>query len=174
MRRGILNQLFMLILLTGILPGAMAQVTIKGVVKDNKNTPVAGASITIKDSYDGTTTDSAGHYSFKSYEKGPQVLLVTSIGYKSSAQTIKLEGSTLTIDVVIRQEISELTAVVLSAGTFEASDRKRAAAVLDPIDIVTTASANGDITQALKTLPGAQQVIAGFNRLAGATRQQHH
>jgi len=48
--------------------------------------------------------------------------------------------------------------VVLSAGTFEASDRKRAAAVLDPIDIVTTASANGDITQALKTLPGAQQV----------------
>lgn len=60
--------------------------------------------------------------------------------------------------MVIRQEISELTAVVLSAGTFEASDRKRAAAVLDPIDIVTTASANGDITQALKTLPGAQQV----------------
>ena len=30
--------------------------------------------------------------------------------------------------------------------------------VLDPIDIVTTASANGDITGALKTLPGAQQV----------------
>lgn len=41
---------------------------------------------------------------------------------------------------------------------FEASDRKRASAVLDPIDIVTTASANGDITGALKTLPGAQQV----------------
>ena len=158
MRRGILNQLFLLILLTGILPGAIAQVTIKGVVKDNKNTPVTGASITIKDSYDGTTTDSTGHYSFKTYEKGQQVLLVTSIGYKSSEQTIKLEGNSLTIDVVIRQEISELTAVVLSAGTFEASDRKRAAAVLDPIDIVTTASANGDITQALKTLPGAQQV----------------
>ena len=58
----------------------------------------------------------------------------------------------------LKEEISELTAVVLSAGTFEASDRKRAAAVLDPIDIVTTASANGDITGALKTLPGAQQV----------------
>ncbi|HWR32673.1 MAG TPA: TonB-dependent receptor, partial [Chitinophagaceae bacterium] len=57
-----------------------------------------------------------------------------------------------------KQEINELTAVVISAGTFEASDRKRATAVLDPIDIVTTASANGDITQALKTLPGAQQV----------------
>ena len=158
MRKGIFYQLFILILLTGMLPAAVAQVTIKGVVKDNKNTPVPGASITIKDSYDGTTTDSTGHYSFKTYEKGQQVLLVTSIGYKSSEQTVKIEGAMLTIDVVIRQEISELTAVVLSAGTFEASDRKRAAAVLDPIDIVTTASANGDITQALKTLPGAQQV----------------
>ncbi len=147
---------FTSLLLAG--PAATAQVTIKGMVRDQKNVPVVGASITIKDSYDGTTSDSTGRYSFKTSEKGQQVLVVSSIGYKTVEQTIKLEGSSQTIDVVIRQEISELTAVVLSAGTFEASDRKRAAAVLDPIDIVTTASANGDITQALKTLPGAQQV----------------
>jgi hypothetical protein len=64
----------------------------------------------------------------------------------------------MTVNVSLKEEISELRAVILSAGTFEASDRKKAAAVLDPIDIVTTASANGDITGALKTLPGAQQV----------------
>ncbi|HPH31251.1 MAG TPA: carboxypeptidase-like regulatory domain-containing protein, partial [Chitinophagaceae bacterium] len=157
MRRGNLNLLFTLVLVITGLP-VLSQVTIKGVIKDNKNNPVAGASISIKDSYDGTTSDSAGRYSFKTTERGQQVLQVTSIGYKTAEQSIKLEGATLTVDVVIRQEISELTAVVLSAGTFEASDRKRAAAVLDPIDIVTTASANGDITQALKTLPGAQQV----------------
>src|SRR4030095_3912269 len=57
-----------------------------------------------------------------------------------------------------KEEPNELTAVTITAGTFEASDRKRAAAVLDPIDIVTTAGANADVTQALKTLPGAQQV----------------
>jgi hypothetical protein len=62
------------------------------------------------------------------------------------------------IVIVLKDEITELEAVTISAGTFEASDRKRATAVLDPIDIVTTASANGDITGALKTLPGAQQV----------------
>lgn len=135
-----------------------AQVTIKGVVKDNRNDPVAGASISLKDSYDGTTTDSAGRYSFKTSEKGQQLLVVTAISYKAWEQPVRLESGVLTVDVTLKQEISELTAVVLSAGTFEASDRKRAAAVLDPIDIVTTASANGDITQALKTLPGAQQV----------------
>lgn len=50
--------------------------------------------------------------------------------------------------------------MIISAGTFEASDAKRAA-VLNPIDIVTTASAVGDITSAIKTLPGTQQVGEG-------------
>lgn len=135
-----------------------AQVTVKGVVKDNKGNPVSGASVAIKDSYDGGTTDSAGKYSFKTFEKGDQLLQISSIGFKPFEQTLKLESGTLTIDATLKQEISELTAVVISAGTFEASDRKRASVVLTPIDIVTTASANGDITQALKTLPGAQQV----------------
>ena len=99
-----------------------------------------------------------GNIHFKTTEKGEQLLVISSIGYKTFEQKIKLEQGTVTIDVSLKEEITELTAVVLSAGTFEASDRKRAAAVLDPIDIVTTASANGDITGALKTLPGAQQV----------------
>ncbi|HRE39536.1 MAG TPA: TonB-dependent receptor [Chitinophagaceae bacterium] len=141
-----------------LLHAVNAQVVIKGTVKDNKANPIAGASISIKDSYDGATSDSSGRYSFKTFEKGTQVLLISFIGYKSFEQQIKVENGPIIIDAVLKQEVTELTAVVLSAGTFEASDRKRAAAVLDPIDIVTTASANGDITGALKTLPGAQQV----------------
>ena len=148
----------LLILLFALSEKLSAQVTIKGVVKDNKNNPIVGASISIKDSYDGATSDSLGNYSFKTTEKGQQLLTITNLGYKPFEQTIKLETGVLTIDALLKQEITELTAVVLTAGTFEASDRKRASAVLDPIDIVTTASANGDITGALKTLPGAQQV----------------
>lgn len=137
---------------------AIGQSVIKGTVKDNKNNPIIGASIAIKDSYDGATSDSSGKFLFKSYEKGDQTILVTYVGYKTFEQQVKMDASPIVIDAVLKQEVTELTAVVLSAGTFEASDRKRAAAVLDPIDIVTTASANGDITGALKTLPGAQQV----------------
>ena len=66
-------------------------------------------------------------------------------------------AQSLNINISLKEEITELKAVVISAGTFEASDQKRASA-LNPIDIVTTASANGDITNAIKTLPGTQQV----------------
>jgi hypothetical protein len=148
----------LILIMSCLFQSLSAQVTVKGVVKDNKSNPIAGASISIKDSYDGGTTDSSGKYSFKTFEKGEHLLQISSIGYKPFEQTVKLESGILTIDATLKQEISELTAVVISAGTFEASDRKRTAAVLSPIDIVTTASANGDITGALKTLPGAQQV----------------
>ena len=148
----------MILLLTGLLQTLSAQVTIKGVIKDNKAKPVSGVSISIKDSYDGGTSDSTGKYSFNTTEKGEQLLVISSIGYKTIEQKVNLATVVVTIDVTIKEEISELTAVILSAGIFEASDRKKAAAVLDPIDIVTTASANGDITGALKTLPGAQQI----------------
>lgn len=148
----------LILFLVAISTGATAQVTIKGAVKDQKNNPLPGASISLKDTYDGATADSSGRYSFKTTEKGQHILVVSGIGYKTTEMPVKLETGVLTFDVTLKQEVTELTAVVLSAGTFEASDRKRAAAVLDPIDIVTTASANGDITGALKTLPGAQQV----------------
>ncbi|MCB0739568.1 MAG: TonB-dependent receptor [Chitinophagaceae bacterium] len=136
----------------------LSQTTISGTITDHKKQPVAGASVTIKDSYDGATTDSLGRFSFTTFEKGTQTLVVTNIGFVSEEQTISLAGEAMTLNIEMKQKITELSAVVLSAGSFEASDRKRATAVLDPIDIVTTASANGEITGALKTLPGTQQV----------------
>ena len=155
--RPIAKTLFFLLLIDATY-SVSAQTTIAGKVTDKKN-PLIGVSITLKDTYDGATSDSSGKYSFKTSEKGEFILTVTSVGYRPFEQTIKLEGKgILTIDILLKEEITELSAVVISAGTFEASDRKRAAAVLNPIDIVTTASANGDVTGALKTLPGAQQV----------------
>lgn len=116
-----------------------------------------GASISVKDSYDGGTSDSTGHFSFKTTEKGEQAITATSIGYKIFEQKVTLGGKELSIDIIIKEEPSELKAVVVTAGTFEASDTKRTT-VLNPLDIVTTASANADVTGAIKTLPGTQQV----------------
>ena len=136
---------------------AQAQVKISGKMTDNKNRPLAGASVVIKDSYDGATTDSLGNYSFVTTEKGAKVLEATLIGYSSYQKNISIETKDIIININVKELISELSAVVITAGAFEASDKKKTT-VLTPIDIVTTASAEGDITGALKTLPGTQQV----------------
>ncbi|WP_082886609.1 TonB-dependent receptor [Flavisolibacter tropicus] len=135
----------------------LAQTTLTGIVKDAKQNAIPGASISLKETYDGATSDSTGRFSFKSTEKGEQVLVVTAIGYKPFEQKLLLQGSNQQVTITLKEDVTELKAVVISAGAFEASDRKKTT-VLNPIDIVTTASANADVTGALKTLPGAQQV----------------
>jgi hypothetical protein len=58
---------------------------------------------------------------------------------------------------MLREEVTEMKAVVVNAGSFEASDRKRTT-VLKSLDLVTIAGQQADLVAALKTLPGAQQV----------------
>ena len=47
-----------------------AQVNISGKITDNHNNALPGISISIQNSYDGTTSDSLGNYSFTTSEKG--------------------------------------------------------------------------------------------------------
>ena len=85
--------------------GAQAQVTVTGRVKDTKGRPVAGASIAIKDSYDGGTSDSTGAFRFRTSEKGQQTFLTTSIGFKLSEQIVNLSQSPVTVEIILKEEI---------------------------------------------------------------------
>lgn len=134
-----------------------AQVKITGKITDYKGKPVGGVSISIRDSYDGTTSDSTGNFAFETTEKGKQVLEASITGYRPFEQPLTIGSSQIYININMRELITELKAVVISAGSFVASDKNKGA-VLSALDIVTTPSANADITAAFKTLPGTQQV----------------
>ena len=134
-----------------------AQTLISGRVKDLKNKPIPGASISVKNSFDGATSDSSGNYSFSSSDTGLQTLTVSSIGYRPIEITLHITGNSIHMDMQLKEEPNELKAVTISAGSFSAGDKTRGA-VMSSLDIATTAGSNADITAALKTLPGAQQV----------------
>ncbi|MFT3978828.1 MAG: TonB-dependent receptor [Ferruginibacter sp.] len=151
-----MKALLLLLLLTASAP-LVAQVKISGRTVDQKGRAIAGVSITIKDSYDGATSDSLGNFSFTTTEKGSRTLEASFTGYSSYSKNIELDGKDINLDISIKELITELKAVVITAGSFEAGDKKKTT-VLSSLDIVTTASAEGDITGALKTLPGTQQV----------------
>lgn len=79
------------------------------------------------------------------------------VGYRKWEQEVLLVPGPLLINIVLQEQVSEMDAVTVAAGTFEASDRKRNT-LLKPLDILTTAGQQADIVAALKTLPGAQQI----------------
>jgi vitamin B12 transporter len=151
MKRGIT----LVILILGL--SVQAQVKVAGRVTDGKGKPVGGVSIALKDSYDGATSDSLGIFSFVTTEKGKKTFEASIIGFKPFEQEINIENSPITLNITMKELVTELKAVVISAGSFVASDKNKGA-VLSALDIVTTPSANGDVTSAFKTLPGTQQV----------------
>ena len=134
-----------------------AQITISGKISF-KNKGIKDISVTLKNTYDGATTDENGHYSFQTSEKGNQVLVFTNPKFVEVEKPILIENQNITINSELKEQISEIDAVVISAGSIEASDKKRATALLTPIDIYTTAGADGQISSALNYLPGVQKV----------------
>lgn len=134
-----------------------AQTLIKGRVIDTKNRKLPGANIMLKGTYDGASSDSAGAFRFKTYEKDTATLVVSFIGYEPFSQPLTLTQSELNLTIKLREEANELNTVVITAGAFEASDEKKMT-MLKPLDIVTTAGAAADITGAMQLLPGAQRV----------------
>ena len=136
----------------------IAQITISGKVLGRNNKPLKDVSVTLKDTYDGATTDETGNYKFATSEKGSQILIFSHPKFIEIEKSIQIEDKNLILNAELKESVSEIDAVVISAGSIEASDKKRATTLLTPIDVYTTAGANGQISSALETLPGVQKV----------------
>jgi hypothetical protein len=134
----------------------MGQSIINGKVMETNGTPIAGANIYLDGSYDGSTSDKNGDFSFKTNKTGSQTLIVSYLSF----ETYTMFGDVLYMQnlvIKLREDVNTLDAVVLSAGTFSAGDNSKVN-VLKPLDVVTTASALGDFVGALQTLPGTTTV----------------
>lgn len=132
-----------------------AQFTISGKVTDDKGKPVRGASISLENTIDGTTSDSAGNFSFTTGEKGNQTIVATDVAHDNAGMPINITGDINNILLKMKGHAHELNAVTITAGSFEASNDKDKT-VLKPLDIVTTAGAGADVVKAMETLPGTQ------------------
>src|ERR1700743_2179968 len=80
-----------------------AQTPVAGTVKDGKGHPIRGASITIKDSYDGATADSLGNFHFTASDKGNFTLVITNIGYNTVEQPITLAGTAIELRIIMKE-----------------------------------------------------------------------
>ncbi len=133
-----------------------AQISIDGIVTDSKNIPIIGANVYLENTYDGSSTDDQGKFSFTTEETGKKTLIVSSLSYET--YTIKLNVTeTLSLHIVLKDDVNSLDSVILNAGTFAAGDNSKAS-VLKLLDIVTTAGAAGDYIAAFQTLPGTSTV----------------
>lgn len=134
-----------------------AQTKISGRVTDEKGEGIPGANVSIKDSYDGASSNVEGKFEFVTSETGKKVLVITFLGYKNFEKEVELNGTEINVQAPMKETINELQAVTITAGAFGASDESRRT-IFRAVDIATTAGATADIAGALNTLPGTQKV----------------
>ncbi|MCD6010166.1 MAG: TonB-dependent receptor [Flavipsychrobacter sp.] len=136
---------------------SFAQYKLSGKVLNEKNMPVRGASVFLENTIDGATTDSLGNFSFTTTETGNQSLVATEVGHATTGVPIVINSDVINIVLVLKKNKSrDLDAVVITAGSFDASNDK-SKTVLKPLDIVTTAGAGADVVKAMEMLPGTQK-----------------
>lgn len=133
-----------------------AQVQVSGRVTDEKGAPVSGASVSLDNTIDGGTTDSAGYFRFTTEEKGAQTLVATEATHAAAGVPVNVSTDVSGLVLRMKTVSRNLDEVVITAGAFEASNDKNKA-MLTTMDIVTTAGANADVVKAIQTLPGTQQ-----------------
>ena len=120
-----------------------AQSIFTGRVSDASGQSIPGANVYLKGSFDGASADANGRFRFETRQTGRQVLVASMIGYKTWETMVELVPGPFDFDIRLAEAYNALEAVTIAAGTFEASDVKKAV-VLKPLDIVTTASSAGD------------------------------
>ena len=89
---------------------------ISGTVYDEKNIPLAYASILIKENGRGTTTNQEGHYSLE-LAAGNYTLIVQYVGYAKQEKKIKVDNDNLKLDFTLLPQQLKLNEVVVKSGT---------------------------------------------------------
>ena len=133
-----------------------AQSILKGTVKDAKGSPIEYVNVFIKNSTDGSVTDSMGRFKIITKLQGNQVINVSFIGYEQLSSPVTLADKEYNLSFILKEAANMLDEIVISAGTIEANNERKVT-ILKPLDIVTIAGGAADIANAIQTLPGVQR-----------------
>jgi TonB-linked SusC/RagA family outer membrane protein len=112
-------QIFLLLLFNcNVFANGISSIIVRGVVTSEKNEPVSGATVLLKGTKNGVTTDAQGKYEINAPADG--ILVFTSVGYLK--QEIDVNNRTV-VDVVLMEKNKELSQVIIVGyGTQKKSD----------------------------------------------------
>lgn len=117
---------------------SFAQLVASGTVTDANNVPIPGASVKLRNSNAGTSTDAQGKFSLSIPEKGG-TLEISSIGFKT--QTVNVSSSNLSgLTIILAEDVGRLEEVVVTglATSVKRSNLANAVASISAKDLTGT------------------------------------
>lgn len=106
-----MHKLFTLLFLLSF---AATQAQIKGKITSADGQPIPFVSVTIENTYNGTTSNEEGQYELALKGPGRYTFLFQSLGFKTKRVPVTINSMPYTLDVVLDEEALELSEVVVS------------------------------------------------------------
>ncbi|WP_211218117.1 SusC/RagA family TonB-linked outer membrane protein [Niabella aurantiaca] len=88
---------------------AQKNIQVQGTVQDEKGDPVSQASVLLKDSDRGTSSDSSGHFSIM-VPDGKGTLVFSAVGFAESEHVLNGEQ---TVSIILKQALNDLDEIVV-------------------------------------------------------------
>ena len=132
----------------------IAQTEITGTVEDASGVPILGANVLIVGTAEGTTSDFDGNFLLTTNLSGSQTIRISFIGFSPMEQTVDLNGSTVTLNIVLQESGQQLDEVVITASsTFRSQKQAPLSISSKKIAEITKLSANSQ-ADILRDVPG--------------------
>ncbi|NJK97104.1 MAG: carboxypeptidase-like regulatory domain-containing protein, partial [Bacteroidales bacterium] len=104
------------------------KIPVHGIVTDNSDMPIPGATVYLVTNKTGAVTDSSGRYSFVVPARGRYIILASFIGYKTYTDTLLITGST-SLPIKLLPDVVALSEVVVRENYESTRNRKEALSV---------------------------------------------
>ena len=151
------RKLLLLILLSAWSFSTYAQNSafLSGYVKEGK-TPVAGATVILKGTKSGTTTDANGYYELNGLTPGAYTLVISYTGYTTSATKITLKAQDKqSISINLADDQKQLSNVDIHGKT-KTQEIKESGFAVNAIDTKKFANTTADLNQILNRSTGVR------------------
>ena len=132
--------------------------SVTGTISSGNNQPLSGINVFLKDTRLGTTTNGSGKFQLKKVPAGNYELVMSSVGYESTSQSIEVkENEQLNLSVTMKEQVITLPGVVvervtMTGGNTGIVDLPGSAHYISPKEIGKFNY--NDIHRTLRTIPG--------------------
>ena len=142
-------------------------VTVSGVVRDVKGNPIIGATVVVKGTTIGTSTNIDGSYTLPPPSSGETILIVSYLGYTPVEIAVNNRTS---VDITLKEESVDVDAVVVTALGIKRSEKALSYNVQQVTSEAVTANKDANFINSLNGKVAGVTINASSSGVGGASK----
>ena len=137
-----------------------AQNKISGIITDQDNSPLHGATVFMPEINKGTISDEAGKYELSNLPNGKVKIQFSYVGYTNKIETLTLKGNNIELNISLKFSIVGTEEIVITGG-YNSTQHENAVKIetlkLNPRNVKSTAN----FMEVLTKIPGVDMISKG-------------